>query len=120
MLTRGRNEMKIIASDKCTFCRAFPESIDHLLVKCVHVQRFWKGLVLWLKTYCKHCDRLDSLTEQIIIFGTSRDFRSDAVFNLILLLAKKYIYRCRCLDKPLNFICFQREIGKRFYVEKYL
>jgi len=113
-------QMKIKTNDKCTFCNAFTESIEHLLYECIHVQRFWNKLLDWIKSKCKHCDRLTGFNLQLIIFGISKDFKSDAVFDLLLLMAKKYIYYCKCLDKPLNFLCFQKEVGKRYVIEKYM
>lgn len=117
---KSLKRMKIKADDKCTFCNALPESIEHLLYECIHVSSFWNKLLNWIKSKCKHCDRLTSFNLQLIIFGTSKDFESDAVFDLILLMAKKYIYYCRCLNKPLNFVSFQKQVAKRYAIEKYM
>ena len=111
-------KMKIRDNDNCTFCNAFPETTEHLLYYCVHVNRFWELLRNWIISKCKHLERLQDFHLQLIIFGTQKDFKSDSVFDLILQMAKYYIYRCKCLDKPVLFDIFKKELGKRYGIEK--
>ena len=86
-----------------------------------HVNRFWNLLKDWLKNNCDHCHRLVDLDyELIILFGVCKDFSSHLVFDMIVQMAKKFIYRCKCLNKPLDFNIFKKEVKKRYEIEKYI
>ena len=54
-----------------------------------------------LKEKCESTASL-SLNENIVLFGSDRFFKSDDTFDLILLLAKLFIYKCKInKDIPL-------------------
>ena len=55
------------------------------------VNLFWKDLEKLLNEKCIHFVNL-VLSDTLIFFGIEENFRTDAVFDLILLWAKLYIY----------------------------
>ena len=45
---------------------------------------------------------------------------TDRVLDLIVLMAKHYIFRCRCLKVTPLFVCFSREVKQRALIEKHI
>ena len=80
-------EMKIIQSNKCSFCDIEKDSILHYLWDCVYSQSFWKDLLICLKDKCRNCDRL-RLTKSVVLFGHDHIIKTDKGFDYILLQAK--------------------------------
>ena len=60
-----------------------------------------------------------NITEQLVIFGVKDDVTTDKAFDLIMLITKHYIFRCRCLKTIPNFICFSKEVRQRAAIEKH-
>ena len=52
--------------------------------------------------------------------GVKDDVATDKVRDLIMLMAKDYIFRCRCLKTIPNFICFSKEVRQRAAIEKHV
>ena len=111
--------MKIKDDNLCSFCNGYPETIQHLFFECVNVNRFWKQLCKWISDKCTHCTSLN-MDIQLAIFGISENIKTDKVLDLIILMAKKYIYRQKCMNKHLEFKCFQKEVVSRYKIEKYI
>ena len=40
-------KLEVIDDDTCSFCKQAPETREHLLITCKHVQKFWKDLLGW-------------------------------------------------------------------------
>ena len=57
--------------------------------------------------------------KKIVLFSTDTNFKSDRIFEFIVLFAKHFIYRCR-YDKALPRLCvFTKELKRRYEIEKY-
>ena len=54
-----------------------------------------------------------------LFFGVKDDATPDKVLDLIMLMAKYYIFRCRCLKTIPNFTCFSKEVKQRAAIEKH-
>ena len=111
-------KMNIVDSDKCSFCHLEKESIQHIFWKCQHVQTFWDAFEKFVNEKCEIVNL--HLTEIVVLFGCGHQFKSDDIFDLILLLAKFFIYKCKCenkLPQIQHFICYLRN---RFVIEKYV
>ena len=104
-------------SDLCSFCNKESETIYHLIWDCNIVKEFWHRLILLLRTRCKHMDTL-TLDRQHIILGQSENIYSDPVFDLFVLLAKRYIYRSKVQGTHLEIKHFLRELFERYKAEK--
>jgi hypothetical protein len=78
-------------SDLCSFCNEEIETIYHTYLECEVTKQFWKELETYV--YSKLRVRIP-ITNQEIILGCKGDELSH--INVIYLLAKKYLYQCRC------------------------
>ena len=76
----------------CTFCKILPESLEHLFWECPISKAFWEELTDWIKSRCGHRNNL-ILKKQDIFFGITNKKRTDKILNLLLLLAKYYVYK---------------------------
>lgn len=91
---------KILECDLCTFCGQAPEDEVHLLCSCPHAILIWEALQDYIIENCTGEVHLD-WSDQAIIFNQVHIKPGNAV-NLLVLVAKQYIYRCRCFKvKPI-------------------
>ena len=101
----------------CEFCKTHSETIHHLLWKCNKVNSFWTDLAQIINIRCKHSHKF-KLDEQLVLFGKSKNISTDSICDLIILMAKFYIYRCKVQGNVLNCRVFINEIFNRYCVEK--
>ena len=103
-------KMKIVNTDKCTFCKEDPGTLLHILWECRHVVKFWNELInflgidLDLNTDYKH-----------VLFG-SKEYNKTT--NYIILLAKNFIHSSRTNGKIPNIEAFKRLLIFQYNVEK--
>ena len=118
-LTTNRSVSKFIHSQDhlCTFCQQKSETIIHLLWECPKTNLFWKELAQVLNSRAVHSSNF-RFTKWLVIFGTSDCIKTDLVCDLIILLGKYYIYRCKVQSKELSLKFFITELYNRFCVEK--
>ena len=91
----------IKTSPKCHFCGLYDESYTHLLVHCHIVKRsIWFLLTKWLDYFCNI--NLDVSAQQIIFNEYKEAFA--LMVNMIILIAKQYIYAKKCLNQKLCFV----------------
>ena len=87
-------EMGVTNNNKCSFCLIAKDTIQHIFWECKHSQQFWTRFLVLLKEECTSCYRL-KLFECLILFGIDDNIKKENVFDLILLLAKQYLYKCK-------------------------
>ena len=98
-------------------CSRERESIQHILWTCPFVVSFWES---FQNTLNSKCDNISlSLTENIVLFGHDRYFKSDNLFDLVLLLAKFHIYSCKMNNVRPNMDTFLCKLKFRHEIEKY-
>ena len=102
----------------CTFCKLEPETIVHLFWECPQAIDLWTNIFQWLNLNHLCSDFTFSL--ETIILGTRTKSFLNTSLNLILLLVKFYIYRCKVNQTDLSLIHIQREISRRYRLEKYI
>jgi hypothetical protein len=107
-------------NDSCTFCNTEKENIQHLMWHCPVVQTFWKKVERLINDKCVHVNGALSFTEHLIIFGCDKNFRTDQVFDVIILLAKEYIYNCKMRKELPQIEVFLLMLKKRYAIEKYI
>ena len=101
-------------SDRCFFCTQKAETTLHLFWECDIVQAFWQKIIKWMDYICKvKC----SLIITMVILNQSRDEHS-ALIDMIVLLAKQYIYATKCLGEKLNVRAFLGKIHRMYIIEK--
>ena len=112
-------KLKLIDSEMCTFCNEKKESLEHLFWECNIVQNFWNNFINWLLKSCNHIHNLE-LSLEFVIFGCKDNTKTDNIFDLLLLLAKYFIYKCKVKNVQLNITHFKNEVKQRYMVEKHI
>ena len=100
-------------SDKCSFCNIEPEHFEHLFYNCTIVKQFWTSIFLWIS---QHANLYINFTIAEIILGWAP--KELAIFNLVFLIAKKYIYDCKCINSKPNIYLFKYKLKSYYEAEK--
>lgn len=103
-------EWKIVTSDRCTFCTVEYETIEHLFLECTVVKRFWTQFYCW---YEGMTDTEINVSPKDLVLN--QVFHKIDILDTLILIAKQYIYRCRCQDRHPNFYILKDEF---FYICK--
>ena len=98
-------------------CNVNEETLTHLFWERVFVQQFLKDLERLIRTKCYNCARF-SFKLELVIFGHSNNVITDKAMDLIILLAKFYIYKCRFLDDTPNCLSFVLQLKNRIEIER--
>lgn len=96
------NRINPNVSDKCSFCALHKETVKHLIHDCDKVKKFWSALTRW----SKHILELEIPGEYRAICLNKSAGPDKKIIDIIVLMAKQFIYAQRCLHKPLNFQAF--------------
>ena len=112
------NHMGIVINNKCTFCKRDKENIQHIFWNCVYVHIFWNNLWSLVKNKCEHTVNIQ-VNEELVLFGYNVNSNTDTVFDLILLLAKSYIYTCKMNQEIPILNNFIRVCKRRYEIEKH-
>lgn len=111
-------EMGIVNNTYCDFCLETKDSIDHIFWKCRHSKTFWETIEEVLKEKCITCTNI-KLTENLVLFGTDNSMYTDSVFDLIILLGKMYIYKCKYQKCLPNVNAFERYLTTQYKIEEH-
>ena len=104
-------------SNRCTFCKVFPETILHLFWECISVKNFWNSFVQLMLDKCIHITHL-TLNPELILLGETENTKTDNIFDFIILLAKFYIYKCKVLMVLPNITHFRYVLQNRYIIER--
>ena len=94
-----------------------PESILHLFWDCKITKNFWKNFSQWVESKCTHIGYIN-LQADLILFGSSTSFKTDELFDLIILLAKYYLYKCKLKEILPKVDQFKAEMTYYFFIDK--
>ena len=103
----------LVESDLCTFCNEEIETLYHTYLECEVSKTFWNGIETYI--YRRLNIRIP-ITNKQIIFGCSD--RSLSSFNTIYLLAKKYLYECRCRNTFPTIQNYTQKLEKYIEMEQ--
>jgi hypothetical protein len=109
---------KLKDSPLCVFCISEEETLSHLFWQCRLVSDFWRDLKNFLDNNCVHTANF-IFSEELVLFGIQRDTKTDKSFDLILLLAKFYIYKCKLQECLPVLGAFKNILKFRYNIEKY-
>jgi hypothetical protein len=112
------NKMDIVNSQLCNFCYADRDSIEHMFWHCNKSQSFWNSLALLINQKCAHASNI-SFSLSLVLFGVDPNQRTDTVFNLILLLAKSFLYNCKRNNTEPAINAFINTVQYRYKIEKF-
>ena len=105
---------KLVDSDICVFCEEDIETLTHLFLECEVIKLFWKDLEIWISTTTQISYGLN-LVEKV--FGITIHQNLD-ILNIIYLIAKKFIYKCKydskfpCLTEFIYYIKYIIQLEK--------
>ena len=109
--------MGVKTDQRCSFCNEVRDSIEHMFWHCQHIQSFWRDCrLLFNDTGCNV--NIQDLSKKLIILGDDANFASDKTFDLILLTAKYYIYKCRIDNRIPNVQTYRKYLQLKYQVEK--
>ena len=106
-------------SNLCSFCNDATETLVHLFWECNPVNEFWHNLENWLKGECMHISELN-FSKNDVLLGIQNTLRADGVINLIILLAKQFIYRMKYKSTVPSLQHFKKTVKVQFYIEKFM
>lgn len=101
---------KLKDNDKCSFCKTEMEHTNHLFYLCPVVQNLWRDLQMYIamKTDNAYGSLLVFSLENII-FNTVHP-KPGHIVNMLVLITKQLVYRCRCLEMRPNIDLLINEI----------
>ena len=111
-------EIGVVNSNICSLCSKEKDTIVHCLWDCEHSKSFWHELEDFLHTYCHNTNNLQ-FSQNLVIFNTCANFKSDYVFDFILIFAKYYVYQCRQEKVKPSLTSFRRKLKYRYQTEVY-
>ena len=112
------NKIGVTANTQCGFCIDEKDSIEHMFWKCACIRHFWTSLETILKEKCETALNV-KFTQNLVLFGTEIDIKTDTVFDLVILQAKQFIYKCK-LDKCLpTLACFLQQLTLKYKIDEY-
>ena len=76
----------------CSFCGKERDAIEHIFLRCEHLQRFWEQLQTVVNNACAN-GLFVNLNDSIVLFGHDCSYKPDDTLDLIILLAKFFIYK---------------------------
>ena len=98
----------------CSFCKASVETLSHLFFLCPFVSEFWKKVQQWLQHSLGLYIDLEPLT---ILFGSIENELDFFPKNIIILVAKKFIWTASKQSRQLNLTGF-KNVLKIVYTEQ--
>ena len=57
---------------------------------------------------------------QTIILGNPKYSKKDNIINLIILIAKQYIYKTKCKSQHLTLTGFRNSLNMYYHIDKYI
>ena len=110
-------KMGIINCEQCTSCDE-KDSTEHFLWQCYFTRCFWRLLENLISTSCETACNI-KITENLVLFGIDSTAITDRSFDLIILLAKQYLYRCKFEQSVPLVSVFRKQLKLRHKLEKY-
>ena len=109
---------KVVESPLCSFCGNCEETVSHLFWECACVNLFWKDLEKLLNEKCVHFVNF-TFSDVLVFFGVKENIQTDAVFDLILLWAKLYVYLNQRQKLISNIVGFKQFLKNHYRVSRY-
>ena len=103
----------LVESNKCRNCPMYQETIAHMFWHCHYVLSFWRE---FQTTFAIRGD----LSIEKIICGFKRGGRTTEHLNLLLLIAKHFIWNCRVCERPITFQTFVSQLQQYSDVGKHI
>ena len=105
---------KKVPLQQCEWCEYPKQNIVHLLVNCKRSQEIWG----YLKEYLHKSGLNVEFSLQNVIYNNVK-LQTTHVVNLVTLITKFYIYKCKVQGKIPNAIRLAKEIELQYNIEVY-
>ena len=86
------NKIGVLPSPACSFCGKESESLEHIFISCHYAKDFWAEVIKWL---CNLKVNVKNLSNREILLGMP-GYEDEFFVNHVILIAKYYLYSCRC------------------------
>uniref|UniRef100_A0A3B3IJR3 Reverse transcriptase domain-containing protein n=1 Tax=Oryzias latipes TaxID=8090 RepID=A0A3B3IJR3_ORYLA len=101
-----------IPENCCSFCHVEIETTEHLFFECFYSDVFWNSLHYWL---FPKIPLLADFSIKDIIFGFILENKNtELILNVVIILGKFYIHKCRFLKIKPFFSTFHKELCSFF------
>ena len=93
----------VVSSPMCSLCGKENESLEHIFIHCNYTEDFWAEVIKWLRSLNVN---INNLNNKEIMLGMP-NCEDELFVNHVLLIAKQYLYFCRCRKTflYLKFLC---------------
>ena len=108
-------KMKIKEDMNCPWCNNNVQNILHLFWECNIVNRIWTNLSEWISA-CIGCN-LEIKQELVQLHDIDAGNYTD-IINLIILIATRYIYVCKCVEIEPTFRGTIKKVSEIEYLER--
>ena len=103
----------------CSFCKKKErDAVNHIFWRCASIRPIWEQLQMAINDRDVNAVSI-TLNESIVLFGHDVNFRSDDTFNLIMLVAIVFIYKCKVKKFIPQFHFFKQYLRNTFEVYKH-
>ena len=113
------NAMGVTDTTNCVWCDNARDSIEHVFWSCQYVCTFWNALQRLLNEKCDNAKNL-KLSQNLILFSVDDHIKTDNILDLIILLSKRYIYKCKIQKHTPDINVFKIILKARYSIEKYI
>ncbi len=105
------SKFKLSIDVNCTFCDSHPETVLHLFWHCVHTRKLWQDICQFIVNFIHNDFELFFKDVLFGIFTFEKQYGNIFFLcNLIILLAKYFIHKCKVMKVTTNFSYFQEDI----------
>ena len=108
------HRMKIVNSPLCIHCDSL-ETLSHMLVNCIVIQKFWFEVISWWKNHSGEILLFDDLS---IMYGYNPEDPKRQILNYYILLGKRHIFLQRSEIKPPSFDHFLEFVKDKLIVQR--
>ncbi|MEK6264009.1 MAG: reverse transcriptase family protein [Clostridium sp.] len=108
-------QMKIKNDSTCTWCNDNVQDLIHLFWDCTKINTLWSELSHWLSA-CIGC-YLD-IKKELVFLHDIEAGNYTIIINLVILIATRYIYVCKCLDHIPTFRGIINKISEIEFLER--
>ena len=107
-------KINILNNELCDICENEVEDLLHIFWRCESINALWNDIFKWMET-CGYPERLPD--PKTVIMG---DHKMDMAFNLIIIVAKKVIFRNKYKKIKTKLIEVKAAIKDLMSVEEYV
>ena len=98
----------VASSPLCSFCEKENESLEHIFIHCNYAEEFRAEVIKWLRSLNVN---ISNLNDKEIMLGMP-NCKDELLVNHVLLIAKQYLYFCRCIKTFPIFKVFMSRLRK--------